>query len=149
MDCMLKFCIIDMDYVMHGSYNLTSTANNNDETLATALDYELVIKFAKEFRNYIMVFIFKQRKIRSCKDNNNSQKERNMNKNTSKDSRKRDGEGLVVGMSIGLSIGCAVGVATHNIGLWMPICMCIGMGAGVILGSISKEGENENLEDKK
>ena len=107
---------------MHGSYNLTSTANNNDETLATALDYELVIKFAKEFRNYIMVFIFKQRKIISCKDNN-SQKEKNMNKNTSKDSRKRDGEGLVVGMSIGLSIGCAVGVATHNIGLWMPICM--------------------------
>ena len=71
-----------------------------------------------------------------------------MNKNTSKDSRKIDGEGLVVGMSIGLSIGCAVGIATHNIGLWMPICMCIGMGAGVILGSISKEGENENLEDK-
>lgn len=129
---------------MHRSYNLTSTANNNDETLATALDYELVIKFTKEFRNYIMVFIF----IRSCKDNNNSLKERNMNKNTSKDSSKRDGEGLVVGMSIGLSIGCAVGVATHNIGLWMPICMCIGMGAGVILGSISKEGENENLEDK-
>ena len=126
---------------------MTSTANNNDETLATALDYELVMKFAKEFRNYIMVFIFKQRKIRSCKDNN-SQKERNMNKNTSKDNRKRDGEGLVVGMSIGLSIGCAVGVATHNIGLWMPICMCIGMGAGVILGSISKEDENENLEGK-
>lgn len=47
MDRMLKFCIIDMDYVMHGSYNLTITANNNDETLATALDYELVIKFAK------------------------------------------------------------------------------------------------------
>ena len=57
-----------MDYVMHGSYNLTSTANNNDETLATALDYELVIKFAKEFRNYIMVFIFKQRKIRNLRE---------------------------------------------------------------------------------
>ena len=68
MDRMLKFCIIDMDYVMHGSYNLTSTANNNDETLATALDYELVIKFAKEFRNYIMVFIFKQRKIRNLRE---------------------------------------------------------------------------------
>ena len=90
MDRMLKFCIIDMDYVMHGSYNWTLTANNNDETLATALDYELVVKFAKEFRDYIMVFIFKQRKIRSCKDNNNSQKERNMNKNTSKDSRKME-----------------------------------------------------------
>ncbi len=44
-----KFCIIDMDYVMHGSYNWTPTANNNDETLATALDHELVSKFAEEF----------------------------------------------------------------------------------------------------
>ena len=38
-----------MDYVMHGSYNWTATANNNEETLATALDHELVAKFAKEF----------------------------------------------------------------------------------------------------
>lgn len=44
-----KFCIIDMDYVMHGSYNWTPTANNNDETLATALDHEYVSKFAAEF----------------------------------------------------------------------------------------------------
>ena len=44
-----KFCIIDMDYVMHGSYNWTPTANKNVETLATALDHELVTKFAKEF----------------------------------------------------------------------------------------------------
>lgn len=44
-----KFCIIDMDYVMHGSYNWTPTANNNDETLATALDHEFVSKFAQEF----------------------------------------------------------------------------------------------------
>ena len=27
-----KFCIIDMDYVMHGSYNWTPTANKNVET---------------------------------------------------------------------------------------------------------------------
>lgn len=46
-----KFCIIDMDYVMHGSYNWTLTANNNEETLATALDHELVSKFATEFMN--------------------------------------------------------------------------------------------------
>lgn len=44
-----KFCIIDMDYVMHGSYNWTSTANYNEETLATALDHELVAKFATKF----------------------------------------------------------------------------------------------------
>ena len=44
----------------HGLYNWTLTANYNEETLATALDHELVVKFAKEF----MEFIFKQRKIR-------------------------------------------------------------------------------------
>ena len=38
-----------MGYVMHGSYNWIPTANYNKETLATALDYELVSKFAKEF----------------------------------------------------------------------------------------------------
>ena len=44
-----NFCIIDMDYVMQGSYNWTPTANYNEETLAPALDHELVKKFAKEF----------------------------------------------------------------------------------------------------
>ena len=34
---------------MHGSYNWTPTANKNVETLATALDHELVANFAKEF----------------------------------------------------------------------------------------------------
>ena len=34
---------------MHGSYNWIPTANYNKETLATALDHELVAKFAKEF----------------------------------------------------------------------------------------------------
>lgn len=44
-----KFCIIDMDYVMHGSYNWTSSANYNGETWATAIDREFVKKFADEF----------------------------------------------------------------------------------------------------
>jgi len=44
-----KFCIIDLEYVMHGSYNWTATANYNEETLATALDREFVKKFADEF----------------------------------------------------------------------------------------------------
>lgn len=44
-----KFCIIDIDCVMHGLYNWTPTANKNVETLATALNHELVANFAKEF----------------------------------------------------------------------------------------------------
>lgn len=44
-----KFCIIDFEYVMHGSYNWTKAANYNDETLATALDRDFVKKFADEF----------------------------------------------------------------------------------------------------
>lgn len=46
-----KFCIIDMDYVMHGSYNWTPTADYNKETLSTAVDHEFVSKFADEFMN--------------------------------------------------------------------------------------------------
>lgn len=44
-----KFCIIDLEYVMHGSYNWSPTANYNEETLATAIDREFVKKFADEF----------------------------------------------------------------------------------------------------
>lgn len=44
-----KFCIVDLEYVMHGSYNWTPTANYNEETLATALDKSFVHKFADEF----------------------------------------------------------------------------------------------------
>ncbi len=44
-----KFCIIDLEYVMHGSYNWTTTADYNEETLATAVDKEFVKKFADEF----------------------------------------------------------------------------------------------------
>ena len=44
-----KFCIIDLEYVMHGSYNWSKNARNNDETWATALDRDFVRKFADEF----------------------------------------------------------------------------------------------------
>lgn len=44
-----KFCIIDLEYVLHGSYNWSFNAINNAETLATALDKDFVNKFADEF----------------------------------------------------------------------------------------------------
>jgi len=44
-----KFCIIDFEFVIHGSYNWSNTARGNDETLSTALDRDLVNKFAEEF----------------------------------------------------------------------------------------------------
>ncbi|KIV56432.1 phosphatidylserine synthase [Aneurinibacillus migulanus] len=44
-----KFCIIDFEFVMHGSYNWSNNARGNDETLATALDRDFVKKFADEF----------------------------------------------------------------------------------------------------
>lgn len=44
-----KFCIIDFEFVMHGSYNWSKNARHNDETLATALDRDFVKKFADEF----------------------------------------------------------------------------------------------------
>lgn len=44
-----KFCIVDLDYVMHGSYNWTKAANYNGETLVTTVDHNLVRNFADEF----------------------------------------------------------------------------------------------------
>lgn len=44
-----KFCIIDLQYVMHGSFNWSVSANYNEETLATALDRDFAKKFADEF----------------------------------------------------------------------------------------------------
>lgn len=44
-----KFCIVDFEFVMHGSYNWSKSAPYNDETLATALDRDFVKKFADEF----------------------------------------------------------------------------------------------------
>lgn len=44
-----KFCIIDFEFVMHGSYNWSKAAQYNDETWATALDRDFVKKFADEF----------------------------------------------------------------------------------------------------
>jgi phosphatidylserine/phosphatidylglycerophosphate/cardiolipin synthase-like enzyme len=55
-----KFCIIDMDYVMHGSYNWTLNANKNDETLATATDHDFVYKFASEFMRLYTLNNFEQ-----------------------------------------------------------------------------------------
>ena len=44
-----KFCIIDFDYVMHGSYNWSNNAQKNDETLSTATDRDYVKKFMDQF----------------------------------------------------------------------------------------------------
>lgn len=44
-----KFCIIDFDYVMHGSYNWSKNAEGNEETLSTALDRDFVCKFLDQF----------------------------------------------------------------------------------------------------
>ena len=44
-----KFCIVDLEFVMHGSFNWSRSANFNDETLATAIDRDFAKKFADEF----------------------------------------------------------------------------------------------------
>lgn len=44
-----KFCIIDFEYVMHGSYNWSENAKGNEETWSTSLDRDLVKKFANQF----------------------------------------------------------------------------------------------------
>ena len=72
-----KFCIIDMDYLMHVSYNWKSTANDSEEILATALHHELVAKFVKSLCNYIMGFILNNDKLVLLRDNNAGKNIRN------------------------------------------------------------------------
>jgi phosphatidylserine/phosphatidylglycerophosphate/cardiolipin synthase-like enzyme len=52
-----KFCIIDFEFVMHGSYNWTYAAEYNDETWITSIDKELVAEFAEEFKQLYVKFI--------------------------------------------------------------------------------------------
>lgn len=47
-----KFCIIDFDFVMHGSYNWSKNAQNNEETLSTDLDRDFVRKFLDQFTTF-------------------------------------------------------------------------------------------------
>lgn len=44
-----KFCIIDLEYVMHGSFNWSKNAEGNEETWSTALDRDFATKFADKF----------------------------------------------------------------------------------------------------
>lgn len=46
-----KFCIIDFEYVMHGSYNWSKNAQENEETWSTALDRDFAEEFADKFMN--------------------------------------------------------------------------------------------------
>lgn len=51
-----EFCIVDLEFVMHGSYNWSKNARGNDETLATVLDRDFVKKFADEFMRLIVEY---------------------------------------------------------------------------------------------
>jgi len=44
-----KFCIIDLKKVIHGSYNWTTSAQYNNETITVSEDRKITEQFAKEF----------------------------------------------------------------------------------------------------
>lgn len=44
-----KFCIIDNEIVLNGSYNWTANANTNQENIVVISDFAVVSKFLKEF----------------------------------------------------------------------------------------------------
>lgn len=48
-----KFCVIDNNIVIHGSYNWTTNAEtkNNEEVSVTKNDVNMVSKYTKEFNN--------------------------------------------------------------------------------------------------
>lgn len=45
-----KSCIVDFEFVMHGSYNWSNAAAYNAETWVTSIDKEFVSEFAEEFK---------------------------------------------------------------------------------------------------
>lgn len=51
-----KFCIVDFEFVMHGSYNWTYAAEYNDETWVTSIDKELVAEFAEAFKKLYLKY---------------------------------------------------------------------------------------------
>lgn len=54
------------------------------------------------------------------------------------------GFGTALGLCMGLAIGTAVGAATGNLGLWMPIVMCLGLALG---HGWKTDSENEEKSD--
>ena len=44
-----KFCVIDLETVIHGSYNWTRNAERNDESVTIVEDFQLAREFAAEF----------------------------------------------------------------------------------------------------
>ena len=41
---------------------------------------------------------------------------------------------LPIDMCTGIAVGAAIGAATHNIGLWMPIGLSVGICLGLLFG---------------
>lgn len=58
-----KFCIIDFEYVMHGSFNWSKNAEGNEETWSTALDRDFSRKFADKFMRMYKSHIVDQEDI--------------------------------------------------------------------------------------
>ena len=59
----------------------------------------------------------------------------NDNKNNKNKKNGSNSSRLAIVMCIGISIGTAIGVATHNIGLWMPIGLSVGLCLGLVISN--------------
>ena len=58
------------------------------------------------------------------------------------DRKKEADSGMILGMCIGLAMGAGIGAATKNLGLWMPIGMCLGI--GMAFDSSKKNGKKDD-----
>lgn len=52
-----KFCIVDFEFVMYGSYNWNNVVEYNDRTWVTSIDKELVAEFAEEFKKLYIEYL--------------------------------------------------------------------------------------------
>tara|TARA_B100000003_G_scaffold207483_1_gene225156 strand:+ start:1787 stop:1957 length:171 start_codon:yes stop_codon:yes gene_type:complete len=52
---------------------------------------------------------------------------------------KNKNSSLALGAGMGLLVGVVIGAITDNIGLWIPLGLCLGAGVGLALGDKSKK----------
>jgi len=56
--------------------------------------------------------------------------------------------GLPIGMYNRIAIGTAIGAATHNLGTWLPIGLCLGLALAPALGHKESEDNEKGTADK-
>lgn len=67
--------------------------------------------------------------------------------NHNNDKKEKEPKGIALGAGLGLLGGVVIGTLTDNIGLWIPVGLCLGVALGNVFDS-EKDGEDEDIEQE-